>query len=264
MEGECNHWTQFSIKFANQRNYLDQLYKVYPCIPEDIRDIDQSMWERIEQLFHNENKPELIKELLKLDLFPIKDSYVAYLKRDHSAIERNPETINRLWGRLRELGLDVIYSKCTEPKETNRQMGQKFRQWVEKGCLGAELVNEKDFLTAKGNVILRGSDQKLTDFARTHLGYNGDKGLDLVAKFNGKCVVGEAKFLTDFGGHQNAQFQDALNLLRYEKVDAIKLAILDGVVYIPGKRKMYQNILEYSKTHTILSSLVLREFLYQL
>ncbi|MBR3883844.1 MAG: hypothetical protein IKJ31_03695 [Bacteroidaceae bacterium] len=36
-------------------------------------------------------------------------------------IDRNPQTINRICGRVRELGLDKIYEKCTEPKETNRQ-----------------------------------------------------------------------------------------------------------------------------------------------
>lgn len=27
-----NYWTQLSIEFANQRNYLDELFKVYPTI----------------------------------------------------------------------------------------------------------------------------------------------------------------------------------------------------------------------------------------
>jgi len=35
-----NYWTQLSIDLANKRNYLDQLFTVYPTIPESIRDID--------------------------------------------------------------------------------------------------------------------------------------------------------------------------------------------------------------------------------
>lgn len=31
---KMNRWTQLSIEFANQRNYLDELFKVYPTIPE--------------------------------------------------------------------------------------------------------------------------------------------------------------------------------------------------------------------------------------
>ena len=33
----------------------------------------------------------LIRNLLQLELFPVKDSYVAYLRRDPSAIKRNPQ-----------------------------------------------------------------------------------------------------------------------------------------------------------------------------
>ena len=40
-------------------------------------------------------------------------------------------------------------------------------------------------------------------YAAKNLDYKSAKGLDLVARFNGKYVIGEAKFLTDFGGHQN-------------------------------------------------------------
>lgn len=103
----------------------------------------------------------------------------------------------------------------------------------------------------------------MMNFAKEHLGYNHNKGLDLVARFNGKYVIGEAKFLTDFGGHQNAQFNDAITTAT-TKVDAITIAILDGVLYIPGNNKMYQSITETYKEQNIMSALVLREFLYQI
>ncbi len=54
----------------------------------------------------------------------------------------------------------------------------------------------------------------------------------MVARFNGKFVIGEAKFLTDFGGHQNAQFNDAISTVLAPDVRAVKVAILDGVIYI--------------------------------
>jgi hypothetical protein len=118
-----NYWTQLSITFANQRNYLDELFSVYPTIPEGIRNIDETLWKKVEQSFNCQNNLELLKALLKLDLFPIKDSYVAYLKRDKASIERNPNTVDRLCGRIYDIGLDKLYKKCSEPKETNRQIG---------------------------------------------------------------------------------------------------------------------------------------------
>ena len=39
-----NHWTELSIEYANQRSYLDDLFQVYPTIPEGIRDINEKTW----------------------------------------------------------------------------------------------------------------------------------------------------------------------------------------------------------------------------
>ena len=101
-------------------------------------------------------------------------------------------------------------------------------------------------------------------FAQQHLNYTHSKGLDLVARFNGKYVIGEAKFLTDFGGHQNAQFNDAIATIKTPNLKATPIAILDGVLYIKGKNKMYREITTRYADDNIMSALVLREFLYQL
>ena len=77
-------------------------------------------------------------------------------------------------------------------------------------------------------------------------------------------MIGEAKFLTDFGGHQNAQFADAMATLTDETSSAIKIAILDGVLYIPGNNKMFKDVTKTYGHLNIMSGLVLREFLYQL
>lgn len=258
-----NYWLKLSIEYANQRSYLDDLFQVYPTIPEGIRDIDENIWEEVEHAFKNKDNIGLLKSLLKLDLFPIKDSYVAYLKRDPSAIERNPATVNRLCGRLYEIGLDNIFKRCSEPKETNRQIGPLFRRWLNKKSLGIQPVKLEEFLKTKENAILDGSDAEMKSFAQEHLNYNRNKGLDFIARFNGKYIIGEAKFLTDFGGHQNAQFNDAIETLKLKGVKAITIAILDGVLYIKGNNKMYREITTIFKDYNIMSSLVLRDFLYQ-
>jgi len=259
-----NYWTKLSIEFANQRNYLDELFKVYPTIPEGIREIDKQKWKAIEKAFNDKDKIKLLKLLLSLDLFPIKDSYVAYLKRDPTAISRNPATVDRLYGRLLELGLDEIWKRCSEPKETNRQIGPLFKRWINKGVLGVPNLKLKEFLATKNNAVLDATDKEMMDFAKEYLNYNRNKGLDFVAIFNGKYVIGEAKFLTDFGGHQNAQFSDAISTITAEEVKGIKIAILDGVLYIKGNNKMYKDITTTYADYNIMSALVLREFLFQL
>ena len=140
-----------------------------------------------------------------------------------------------------------------------------FKRWINSGVLGAPIYrDEKEFLRSRGNAILDGSDTQLGNFARTYLNYTGNKGLDFIAKFNNKYVVGEAKFLTDFGGHQNAQFNDAVNLLLNKDVRAVKVAILDGVLYIKGNNKMYRDITTKYSNYNIMSALVLKHFLYKI
>ena len=121
-----------------------------------------------------------------------------------------------------------------------------------------------DFLSKKDNAILNASDKEMMNFAKKHLNYNRNKGLDFVGRFNGKYVIGEAKFLTDFGGHQNAQFSDAISTIKTENVKAVKIAILDGVLYIKGNNKMYKDVTTTYADCNIMSALVLREFLFQL
>ena len=259
-----NKWTKLSIEYANQRSYLDDLFQVYPTIPDGIREMNEDVWNDIEKAFKKKKNDLLIRELLKLDLFPIKDSYIAYLKRDKSAIERNPRTINRICGRLYEMGIDEIYKQCSVPKETNRQIGPMFKEWLRNKFLGIAPVGLDKFLANKKDAILDGSDKVMMDFAREKLNYKHNKGLDFVARFNGRYVIGEAKFLTDFGGHQNAQFADAISTLETKNVKAEKIAILDGVLYIKVNNKMYKSITETYKDYNIMSALVLRNYLYQL
>lgn len=258
-----NHWTKLSIDFANQRNYLDELFRVYPLAPDSIRDIDKTKWKEVEKAFDGEDDKELLRSLLKLKLFPIKDSYVAYLKKDKNSISRNPLTVKRLCSRLREMGLDKIWEKCSEPKETNRQIGPLFGNWLRKGELGFPLLARTQFEQSSDNAILMESDAVLLDFAQKRLGYQRDKCPDLVVRVRNQYIIGEAKFLTDIGGHQHTQFEDAKSLLKDKTAKATKIAILDGVLYIPGKQKMHNYLRTHQEEYNILSSLLLREFLFQ-
>lgn len=109
-----------------------------------------------------------------------------------------------------------------------------FKSWINSGVLGLQSVPISEFLANEENAILSASDEKMKLFAKQYLNYHLDKGLDFVARFNKKYVIGEAKFLTDFGGHQNVQFNDAIRTITTENVNAVKIAILDGVLYIKG------------------------------
>ena len=97
------------------------------------------------------------------------------------------------------------------------------------------------------------------------------KGLDIVAKINSTpiptYIIGEAKFLTDTGGHQNAQLKDALHLLNSQdfkntnkNINILRIAVLDGVCWINTKStKMQNEIKALGEDKIAISALLLDE-----
>ncbi len=125
------------------------------------------------------------------------------------------------------------------------------------------LLREEEFSSqAQGISILDGSPNKLKQFSNEHLRASVEKRPDLVARHESRFVVGEAKFLTGFGGHQNTQLQDALELLRSRSGRVKRIAILDGVVWLKGENKMHRAVL--SSGEDVLSALLLKDYLANL
>lgn len=264
-----NIWTEKSISLANQKNYLDLLYKVYPMSVNLRREIQPEVQNRIKTYLNNADKKNLLLTLFEQEVFPIKDSYVAYLKKDKGAIDRNPNTVDRLFGMLVDMGFDEIIEKTTAPKETNRQIGPLFKRWVSSRALGAPVTsNPREFLTYNGNIIFNTGDQAMSNFAKENLGYNHNKGLDFIAKFNNKYILAETKFLTDFGGHQNAQFNDAISTMKSNLSqtthDVKIISILDGVLYITGNHKMMNSLSSFNDNDVVISAVLLRDYLYSI
>ena len=264
-QGCMNKFLELSLEYAQQpaHAYLDDLFKVYPTIPNAIRSVDTAKWESVECAFARRDNLKLVESLLSMDLFPIKDSYVAFLRHDRAALLRNPNTVNRLAGELYGMGLGKIYERSTLPKETNRQIGPLFRYWLRSNALGIAPVPIEEFAKTEGNAILDAGDAVMKAFAKERLGYGRDKGLDFIARFNGKYVIGEAKFLTDFGGHQNAQFNDAIATLESPS-KAVNIAIMDGVLYIKNNNKMHKELTGKYGGCNIMSALLLRDFLHSI
>ena len=259
-----NLWTQKSIDYAANKPYLDDLYSVYPVVHENVREIDKSVMYRVERYFNERDNFNLISSLLELELFPVKDSYIPYLRKSKDAIRRNPNIVKRICADLYEMGYQELYKKCTVPKEANRQMGPMFRNWLKSGALGLKPVDEYTFERTSCDAILDGTDKSMMEFARRKFGYGRDKGLDFIARFNEKYVIGEAKFISDFGGHQNDQFVDAIETIKtpLRRDDVVKVGIIDGVPYIRNTGKLFKALL--GTEYNIMSALILREFLESL
>ncbi len=129
-----NEWTRRSIQIANQDCYLDRLFKIYSISSNIPREISNEDWCRIRKSLHENDDAKLVESLLDFELFPVKDPYVPYLRRDRGALERNPDTVRRIAAQLRSMGLDGIRQKCSQPKEANRQLGPMFNKWIRGGA----------------------------------------------------------------------------------------------------------------------------------
>lgn len=255
-----NEWVQKSIEIVNSPGYLDRLHEVYPVVRETERLIPAHVKGALREAYEGGDNTTLVKLLLRLDKFPIKDPYVAFLRKREEFVEYNPETVDRIAETLYSMGFEAMMGGAEEPKEFNRQIGTLFKKSLP--SLGFPFVSAWGFEEFEGIAFLEGSEAQLMTFANTVLGCELDKGPDLLAKSGSSYVVGEAKFLTDYGGHQNAQFQDALRLLQAKEGSAIRIAVLDGVVWIKGRTKMFKTVSTLEET--ALSAVLLKDFLQSL
>lgn len=255
-----NEWVKRSIEITKAPGYLDKLYEVYPVIQEAEREISEDVKSRLKEIYNAGDDVELIKELLKLPKFPLNDPYVAFLRKREVFIEFNPKTVQRIAKRIRLMGYDAMMESIEEPKVASKQIGTLFKKWLYN--VGYPVLSVEDFENYTNTAFLQGSDAQLKDFANTVLGCDLEKGPDLLAKLGRKYVIGEVKFLTDYGGAQNANFEDALRLLRGKKGEAIRIAVLDGVVWIEDSTKMYRTVCQLEEV--ALTALLLKDFLDRL
>lgn len=253
-----NKWVEKSIKLAAKPGYLDKLYEIYPMERGMARELKPETVLKIKSAAEARDKIELIKTLLKeVKLFPIKDSYVAYFRKYPKALELNPKTVNRIGDILLGMGSDAIIANSIQPKETNRQMGPMFRKSLPK--LGYPMLSQSEFLAHNGIAVLDGSDKALKNFSNKYLKTRIEKGLDIIVKVFDRYIIGEAKFLTDFGGHQNAQFNDPYGLLNSHQKNLIQIGVLDGVIWLPTNNAMHIRIKE--QKGIALSALLLKDFI---
>ncbi len=258
-----NYWVNKSIQLAKNANYLDRLLDVYPVHLDVPKKGESKEYKIIKSAFKNRNRKGLLLELLKLKRFPVDDPYIGFLRRDRSAINRNPKTIKRITGRLFKTGITELIAGVEQAKSPSRRFGQLFRVYLK--TLRIPVVSAKDF-KKKRIAILEGSDATLKNFAAQELGYRGDKGLDLVLKINKQFYIGETKFISTPGGTQDKSFRETMTFINKPGKFAKRIAILDGVVWLTNSTKkqhtnLYSNLLKLKSDQLVMSALLLKEFI---
>lgn len=253
-----NQWVKKSIILASSQGYLDELFIIYPVETENKREIPIKIKYKIKKAFQNKNQINLIKELLKLPKFPIDDPYIASLRKYPDLLQKNPKTIKRISDKLFSIGLNNVLELVSKPKSPSRKFGYSFKKWLK--TIGYPFLEENEFIKYNRIAFLNGGDKKLKEFASSQLKIkNLKKGIDFVLKIKDKFILGESKFLTDYGGTQNNQFRDALSITKIQKENIIGIAILDGIVWFESNA--YINRAIKSLNGIALSALLLKEFI---
>jgi hypothetical protein len=257
-------WTKKSVELATATSYLDDIAGVYPVSFEFAdRKLEYSE-NALKKVYDSKDPVKLIQALLRYDKFPINNYMVPFFRKNPSAIAKNPKTANKIANYIYTIGFPKLVRKLKKAPEPSKRMGGMFKAWIKSGALGRKFVRTADdFLADNSDKILVGTDATLKKFASDYLGYTGKRGLDVIAMVGGNIIVGEAKYIGDFGGSQNNQEFIALNLC-HNKFSGnitgrkiIPVAILDGVCYIKDT-KSNKNIFHSNKY--IMSSLVLKDF----
>src|SRR3989344_900377 len=240
-----NKWIEKSIKLANSQSYLDNLFEVYPVVLNLDRNISDELRANTQTVFARKNKKELIKELLKFPKFPIDDPYVASIRRHPHLLDKNPETIKRIGSRLLSIGMKNIMKLATKQKSSSRQFGNAFQNWL--SSFEYPILSPKEFKKYNGASFLKGSDNELKKFAKSELNIKKlDRRPDFILKVKNKFILGEAKFLTDYGGTQNNQFDNALKITKIKGKNYESMAVLDGIVWFESNNYMNKKIKKFN------------------
>lgn len=257
--GPMNEWIRRSMQVANSPGYLDRLSRIYEMQVNPRRPLEASAVREIRNAYKKRNDRQLLELLIKHgEIFPVKDSYVGFLKKEPRALRENPRTVSRIAKRLYSMDFDTLMYEASRPMETNRQLGHAFKKWLPE--LGYRVVDEAEIKKSKrGILLLGGGDEKLKHFATSHLGCKLRKGIDLVAKKHSKYIIGEAKFLTTPGGEQDRGFDDAESFVNNRSGNATRIALLDGYVWLKSNKGLNQRIC--LGNNPIMSAILLKQFI---
>jgi hypothetical protein len=257
-----NKWVRESIAIANAPKYLDKISKIYVMKVNTERPLSQDVVKKIKSAYQKQQDKRLIRLLIEHpEVFPVKDSYVGFLRKKHKAIDENPKTIRRIAKRLYSQGFKRMMQEATRPIETNRQLGNMFQEWLHK--LGYRIVDEERMLKSKsGILILEGGDKARANFAKKRLGCRLRKGIDLVIKKDKRYIIGEAKFLTTPGGEQDGGFYDAESFVRGRSGKALRIAVIDGYIWLKTLRGIHEKI--RGSDANVMTALLLKKFVRSL
>ena len=202
--------------------------------------------------------------MFKLEKFPIDDIYLGSLRiGGNEIIKKNKETVRRITDYVLSMKIEELIALLRQPVVANRRLGEAFHRYFV--SMGYPILAENEFKTLNVYrdstthkrhkvLMMKGSMGKFKEFANDNLDCGVDKQLDVLLKVNGSYVIGEAKFVTNFGGHQNEEVKEALDFVNSSRGSATRIAILDGAIWYNTGNRMSQRV---QNTENIVMSVLL-------
>lgn len=217
-------------------SYFSELYKIYP--PNKLSNNNNSKF--------NKEKVVAILEKEEFDLFEFYDMLQEMnLSYNCSGFERiilnsymGGEIIeNDIKNNISSIVLErynldknkFLYSLIKD-SESSKNLGSAFSNYVKNTKYYKDL--SIDLIDDDSIWITTANDNRLKDFILENYNIKVEKGIDAIARTkSGKILIIEAKLITNSGGAQNLQLNNAIKVGKISKENIEGIAIVDGIVY---------------------------------
>jgi len=286
LSGSINLWTLKTLNLARSGNYLDRLLEIYPAELPPERPLPNDIKSQIMNLYQGGKYEDLVVLLISLKdyPFPIEHPYAALLRHLKDSDRKkvlgcNPQVIRTLAEAIASLGLNNIVKGVERPKDINRMLGAKFKEWVNRKFRRQpfNVVGDPNQLLNCGSkeiCIYAGTDKMIAEFIKNKLKLRepeeGFFNRDVIAKVRDVYIVGEARFLSTPGGSQTRDLGNVLDFvkkmeeimrdMREVKVKVKGVALIDGIVWYYGE--YIDKVKEVAVgDRVVMSALFLEEYL---
>ncbi|MGC8849146.1 MAG: hypothetical protein ACP5QI_01570, partial [Candidatus Bathyarchaeia archaeon] len=231
-----NEWVKKSLEIAESQNYLDRLSEIYPAKPLPRRPLEDDVKNRMRKLHERGDWKELLKTIFEYAVktgkrhpFPIEHPYASILRQRPVLMEKNPEVTQTLGFILLEMSIDDIFRGVERPIDINRVMGPAFHNWLRSYFprRGIPVLPRHEFESYEGRAFLDAKNTGIMKYLNEKYGYVLDRGRDLLLRTKDKFVVGEARFLSTYGGSQTRDLKETIEFVKKMKGRIVAVGILD-------------------------------------
>lgn len=257
-------WTCASLMTSARPGYADRLFapgSPYHSPITGDRALPANVVNRIRAIWDTAEPLELIEAFFACPRFPL-GHHGNGMGRE-GMWKGSPWIAGEVAAAIRKLGIDRALQQAAAPLDPAKRMGSSFQGYIA-GMFETAADFDELLVSSSPVTVLMAGDKTLKKVAAEHLGYQGYKGLDMVARLavrgRERLFVAEAKFVSEGGGGQDQKVVDALTpKVSRTDFDVLPVAVIDGMPLTPRYRRLYREMIRDAK-RPVLSALLLEAF----